>query len=87
MATLSTRSDGVPDSGAADRGYHYPTGNVPRAGDCNGDGLVTIDEVVRAVNIAVGVLPLTQCPAADADGDGRVNIADLIKAVNAVLGS
>jgi len=87
MATLSTRSDGVPDSGAADRGYHYPSSRLVRAGDCNSDGVVTIDEVIRAVNIAIGAIQIAQCPAADADGDGTVNIADLIKAVNAVLGN
>ena len=33
-------------------------------GDCNGDGVVTVPEVVTVVNIALGSLPLSACPAA-----------------------
>jgi len=87
MATRSTRSDGIGDAGAVDRGYHYPTGGQEPAGDCDGDGAVTISELIQAVNVALGNAPLSACSAADVDGDGRVGIADLIRAVNAVLGS
>jgi parallel beta-helix repeat protein len=86
MSTRSTRRDGIGDAGAVDRGYHYPTGGQARAGDCDGDGVVTINEIILAVNIALGNAPLSACSAADVDGDGMVSIADLIQAVNAVLG-
>jgi hypothetical protein len=54
-------------------------------GDCNGDGVVTVDEVVRGVRIALGGAPLADCPAADADGSGMVTIGDLVGAVGAAL--
>src|SRR5690606_12515036 len=38
-------------------------------GDCNGDGMVTIDELIRAVRIPLGEALLDVCPAADATGD------------------
>jgi hypothetical protein len=59
--------------------------NIP--GDCNGDGVVTIDELILGVNIALGNLPLTDCPAFDTNRDGMVSIDELIAAVNAALNS
>ena len=55
------------------------------AGDCDGTGTVTIDELVRAVSIALAVAPLADCPAADRFGDGEVTIDDLVAAVTAAL--
>jgi apolipoprotein N-acyltransferase len=58
---------------------------VPRFGDCNGNGVVTIDDLVVAVNVALGVD--ASCPAADLDGDGRITIAELIRVIaNALEG-
>jgi hypothetical protein len=54
-------------------------------GDCNGDGQVTVDEIVTAVSIALGNVPLTQCPAADDNGDGSVTVDELLRAVSAAL--
>ena len=54
-------------------------------GDCNGDGAVTIDELVTGVAIALGVTPLAQCPPFDANGDGVVSIDELVRAVAAAL--
>lgn len=56
-------------------------------GDCDGDGQVTIDEIIRGVNIALGNLSLSTCAAADRDGDGSVTIAELIGAVNIAAAS
>jgi hypothetical protein len=83
MSTRSTRTDGEPDSGYADLGYHYPTGGM-LIGDCNGDGRVMVNEIVLGVNIAVGNAPLSECPAASSDGT-QVTIADLIQAVGSGL--
>jgi ELWxxDGT repeat protein len=55
------------------------------SGDCNGDGVVSIDELIRAVRIPLGVAPVADCSAADASGDGQVTIDELIQAVNAAL--
>ena len=55
-------------------------------GDCDGDGRVTIAELITAVSIALATRPLADCPAADADRDGQVLIGDLITDVRAALG-
>jgi hypothetical protein len=54
-------------------------------GDCNGDGMVSVDELVLGVNISLGLRPITDCLAFDTDFNGRVSIDELIKAVNAAL--
>ncbi len=54
-------------------------------GDCNDNRAVSIDELVRSVNIALGSAPLTQCAISDANGDGAVAINELITAVNNAL--
>jgi hypothetical protein len=54
-------------------------------GDCNGDGEVTIDELIRGVNIALDLAPITECPAFDTDANGQVTIEELIAAVNNAL--
>ena len=53
--------------------------------DCDGDGVVAVNEVIRGVNIALGNQDVSECPAADADGDGMVTISELIAAVNDVI--
>jgi hypothetical protein len=54
-------------------------------GDCDGDGTVTVDELVRAVGIALAAQPLSSCAPADRDGDGTVRIDEVIAAINAAL--
>lgn len=54
-------------------------------GDCNGDGMVTIDELVRAVNIALGTTALEQCSGVDGNRDRSVAIDELIRAVTHAL--
>lgn len=63
------------------------TATVPGscAGDCDGNGTVSIAELIRAVNIALGNDDAANCRAADTNGDGRVTINELIQAVNAAL--
>ncbi len=63
-----------------------PTQAAPAgcAGDCNIDGLVTIDELVRGVTLALsGGSAL--CNAMDTNGDGTISINELIAAVNNAL--
>lgn len=55
-------------------------------GDCGGDDRVTVDELLEGVNIALGHLPVGDCPLFDADEDGRVSVDELIRAVNNALG-
>ena len=61
-------------------------GAVPSCtGDCNEDSLVTVDELVKGVNIALGQLPVGDCPAFDANEDGAVTVDELVAGVNAAL--
>jgi poly(3-hydroxybutyrate) depolymerase/6-phosphogluconolactonase (cycloisomerase 2 family) len=55
------------------------------AGDCNWDSQVTIDELVRGVNIALGTAPLSMCEMFDYDGDGTVTVDKLVRGVNNAL--
>ena len=61
---------------------------VPRAcpGDCNGGGSVTVEELIRGVNVALGSRTIADCPAFDSNGDGLVSISELVGGVNAALG-
>jgi len=54
-------------------------------GDCNGDGAVTVDELITGVNIALDSLPLSNCPQFDVNTDGQVTIDELIQGVNLAL--
>jgi hypothetical protein len=53
----------------------------PKAGDCNRDLSVSIDELITGVNIVLGTAMIADCPRFDMNGDGQVTIADLIAAV------
>ncbi len=55
-------------------------------GDCDGNGEVTVDEIIKGVNIALGNAALDTCPQFDVDGSGTVTINELIIAVNRALG-
>jgi hypothetical protein len=55
---------------------------APCVGDCDGCRAVTINELVACVNLALGTMPVSSCPACDADGDGRVEIDEIIMGVN-----
>src|SRR5690606_10210312 len=55
-------------------------------GDCNGDGAVTISELVTAVGIALGGGAMETCTAADVNDDGTVAINELVAGVGHALG-
>jgi len=54
-------------------------------GDCNGNHVVAINELVVGVNIALGAASVQTCTAADRDDDGAVSIAELVAAVTNAL--
>lgn len=63
-----------------------PTATVPAggcAGDCDGNGEVTVSELVAGVGSALG--NGAPCAALDGNGDGMASINELIAAVNALL--
>jgi len=55
------------------------------AGDCDGDGVVAINELIAGVNIAQGTADVSTCEACDANHDAMVSISELIAAVNNAL--
>src|SRR4030095_6903937 len=74
---------GVVDALAA-VGAAGASGAMP--GDCDGDGSVAVAELIRAVSIALSVMPLSDCGAADGNGDGQGSVDELVAAVDAALG-
>lgn len=61
------------------------SGQANCAGDCDGDGSVTVDEVITGVNIALGISPIESCVAFDRDGDGIITVDEVILAVSTAL--
>ena len=59
--------------------YAYPS-----IFDCNGDGLVAVNEIVTGVSIALGSAPADSCPAIRA-GAGPVTVDQLIRAIASSL--
>ena len=63
----------------------------PCVGDCNGDGQVTVDDLIRMVNIALDISPLCPneqrngCLAGDANCDCQVTVDEIIRAVQNAL--
>jgi len=57
------------------------------AGDCNGDGAVTINELLTMVNVALGTTAVTACEAGDVNGNGEITINEILAAVNHALGT
>ena len=54
-------------------------------GDCNGDQMVNINEIITMVNIALGSADISNCTAGDLDGDGQISISEIIAAVHDIL--
>jgi hypothetical protein len=54
-------------------------------GDCNNSGTVTIDELVKGVNIALALQPISTCPSLNVNDQGTVTVDALIRAVNNAL--
>jgi hypothetical protein len=56
-------------------------------GDCDGDAMVTVDELLTGVNVVLGVRPIDDCRALLPTKDAIVaTVADVVKAINAALG-
>lgn len=55
-------------------------------GDCNRNGTVAIDELIRGVNIALGNAPVAECRPFDRVVDGQVTVDELVRGVRNALG-
>lgn len=62
-----------------------PTISVRCAGDCDGNGQVTVSEILTLVDIALGNLPVSACLAGDRNNDGAITIDEILAAVNRAL--
>lgn len=59
--------------------------STPCIGDCDGDGQVTVAEIIVGVNIALGTTAISSCPRFDRDGDTTVSVDEIIVAVQNAL--
>ncbi len=65
-----------------------PTRQTPAsvcAGDCDGNGIVAINELITGVNIALSRVDVSACEQMDTGGDGGVQINELVRAVRNAL--
>jgi hypothetical protein len=60
-------------------------GALSCGGDCNGDGQVTVDEVLTLIDIALGSVAITQCEPGDSNRDGHITIDEILTAVENAL--
>lgn len=58
---------------------------APCAGDCNRDGVVTVDEMIRMVNIALRSTPASDCPVGDLNHDGKITVDEILGAAHIAL--
>ena len=76
----------TPTASSTDTPVDTPTPDeISCPGDCNGDGTVGVNELITAVNISLGNLPLERCLNADLDRNLRIAINELISAVRSAL--
>jgi hypothetical protein len=55
------------------------------AGDCDGSGEVSIDEIVGLTHTALSERP-ADCAGSDLDGDGKISVDEIVTAVQRALG-
>lgn len=61
------------------------SGALSCAGDCNGDGQVTVDEILTLVNIALGDAQAADCESGDVNHDGQITVDEILTAVTNAL--
>ena len=79
---------GAPGGVGSGAGPWAATGSSPAVvcvGDCGNNGAVTIDELLKMVNVALGYAQVAECAAGDPNHDGSITIDELIRAVNNAL--
>jgi cohesin domain-containing protein len=85
----ATPTEGPPptptDSASPTAGATLTPTPLPCAGDCDGSGSVSVDDLLILVNIALGSAPATDCADGDGNADGEITIDDILTAVNHTL--
>lgn len=61
------------------------TKSPTKAGDCDGNGTVSIEEIIIGVAIVVGDLDLGTCPELDINGDGMITVDEIVVAIEVAL--
>jgi hypothetical protein len=89
LATTTATNDSTVQMTLQDNQFTpTPTATPIRCvGDCDGNGSVSIDELLQGVTIALDSLPLSACPQFDVDDSGTVTVNELTIAINNTLGS
>jgi hypothetical protein len=54
-------------------------------GDCSGDLVVTVDEILTMVDVALGSVPVSACVPGDANRDQLIAVDEILTAVNNAL--
>ena len=81
LGTLGTVGSILVTLAAAPAAYAAPL----CAGDCSGDGRVSIDELVLGIDVALNEATAERCSQADPNGDDVVSVDELVSAVNDAL--
>ena len=68
-------------------GIKFSIDGVVTKGDVNGDGSVTIGDIVAVVNIIAGNTGNYNLDAADANKDGTISVGDIVTIVNIISGN
>lgn len=85
MQPLSRRGRSAALLAALVIGWNLPPAQALCPGDCDDDGRVTIDELIRGVTIALGIAELKTCPEYTCSTPGCVVIDLLVGAVASAL--
>src|SRR5262249_3405728 len=57
----------------------------PCTGDCHDDRMVTVDDLMIMVNVALGDAPVYWCAKGDADGSGSITVDEVVAGVGRAL--
>jgi len=60
-------------------------GTAACAGDCNGDRVVSVDELVIGTRIALGTARVGRCSSFDGNASGTIEITELVEGVSSAL--
>lgn len=85
-ATVSPTHTGTEASTATETPTHTPTPQPVVVGDCNGNGTVSVEELVLGSAIALGRVPTAECTPFDPNHDGAVGIDELLQGIGNAIG-
>ena len=70
---------------APNTAVHRTHAKAACAGDCDGSGTVTINEIVTLVGIALEQTPIGTCAAGNPDGNLQITVSEVLTAVNRAI--